>query len=194
MKETNTNKINVAISHFVYKLFSDLDLSFLNIKEREILTKYFVESKDFESISNDVILTRDRVKQLFHKALIKTVKYFSCMEQYRKENERLSKELSDLKFKLGEAIKELADYKRAEESFVKINIEQKFKFSKISIDKLNLSKRLYNCLEACGISNLFQIVQYDADDVMKFRNFGKGCLLELENILAERGLRLGMFE
>ncbi len=63
---------------------------------------------------------------------------------------------------------------------------------KTSLADMDLSVRAYNCLKAADIKTLGELVQLDMTDMMKFRNFGKKSLTELENLVEEKGLTFGM--
>jgi DNA-directed RNA polymerase subunit alpha len=63
---------------------------------------------------------------------------------------------------------------------------------KTSLADMDLSVRAYNCLKAADIKTLGELVQLDMSDMMKFRNFGKKSLTELENLVEEKGLTFGM--
>jgi DNA-directed RNA polymerase subunit alpha len=52
--------------------------------------------------------------------------------------------------------------------------------------------RAFNCLKAAKINSLSELVQYEQEDLMKFRNFGQKSLSEIEQVLSERGLYFGM--
>ncbi|RYF85236.1 MAG: DNA-directed RNA polymerase subunit alpha, partial [Chitinophagaceae bacterium] len=56
----------------------------------------------------------------------------------------------------------------------------------------DLSVRAFNCLKAAKINSLSELVQYEQEDLMKFRNFGQKSLSEIEQVLHERGLHFGM--
>lgn len=66
------------------------------------------------------------------------------------------------------------------------------KVLKTPLEDLDLSVRAFNCLKAAKINSLSELVQYEQDDLMKFRNFGQKSLSEIEQILGERGLSFGM--
>ncbi|GAB2529707.1 DNA-directed RNA polymerase subunit alpha [Rufibacter soli] len=66
------------------------------------------------------------------------------------------------------------------------------KVLKTPLHDMDLSVRAYNCLKAADIRTLGDLVQLDLSDMMKFRNFGKKSLTELENLVAEKGLNFGM--
>ena len=60
------------------------------------------------------------------------------------------------------------------------------------LEDLELSVRAFNCLKAAKINSLSELVQYEQEDLMKFRNFGQKSLAEIEQVLTERGLHFGM--
>jgi DNA-directed RNA polymerase subunit alpha len=66
------------------------------------------------------------------------------------------------------------------------------KVLKTPLEDLDLSVRAFNCLKAAKINSLSQLVQYEQEDLMKFRNFGQKSLSEIEQVLQERGLHFGM--
>ncbi|GGK60205.1 DNA-directed RNA polymerase subunit alpha [Rufibacter glacialis] len=66
------------------------------------------------------------------------------------------------------------------------------KVLKTPLHDMDLSVRAYNCLKAADIRTLGDLVQLDLSDMMKFRNFGKKSLTELENLVQEKGLTFGM--
>lgn len=66
------------------------------------------------------------------------------------------------------------------------------KVLKTPLQDMDLSVRAYNCLKAADIKTLGDLVQLDIADMMKFRNFGKKSLTELENLVQEKGLTFGM--
>ena len=66
------------------------------------------------------------------------------------------------------------------------------KILKTSLQDMDLSVRAYNCLKAADIKTLGDLVQLVISDMMKFRNFGKKSLTELENLVQEKGLVFGM--
>lgn len=72
------------------------------------------------------------------------------------------------------------------------NILHMRKILKTSLSDLDLSVRAYNCLKAAEIKSLGDLVKYDIADLLKFRNFGKKSLTELEELVREKGLTFGM--
>ena len=66
------------------------------------------------------------------------------------------------------------------------------KLLKTSLNDLDLSVRAYNCLKAADIKTLGDLVSIEISDMMKFRNFGKKSLTELEELVDVKGLNFGM--
>ena len=66
------------------------------------------------------------------------------------------------------------------------------KLLKTKLTDMNLSVRALNCLAAADVQTLGHLVQYNKNDLLKFRNFGKKSLSELENLLANLNLSFGM--
>jgi DNA-directed RNA polymerase subunit alpha len=63
---------------------------------------------------------------------------------------------------------------------------------KTSISELELSVRAANCLREAKISTIGDLVNMDPAELLKFRNFGKKSLAEIEELLQSMGLSLGM--
>ncbi len=79
-----------------------------------------------------------------------------------------------------------------EDNIVDEHILHMRKLLKTSLEDLDLSVRAYNCLKAAKINTLAELVHYDTHELLKFRNFGKKSLVEIEELLVEKGLTFGM--
>jgi len=84
------------------------------------------------------------------------------------------------------------DAATAEENIVDEHILHMRKLLKTSLEDLDLSVRAYNCLKAAKINSLGEMVKYDTHELLKFRNFGKKSLVEIEELLQNKGLTFGM--
>jgi DNA-directed RNA polymerase subunit alpha len=84
------------------------------------------------------------------------------------------------------------DEKSREDSVVDEHILHMRKLLKTSLEDLDLSVRAYNCLKAAKINSLGEMVRYDTHELLKFRNFGKKSLVEIEELLQDKGLSFGM--
>ncbi|HYG41130.1 MAG TPA: DNA-directed RNA polymerase subunit alpha [Cytophagales bacterium] len=82
--------------------------------------------------------------------------------------------------------------KQEEEETVDEEILHMRKLLKTSLADMDLSVRAYNCLKAADIKSLGDLVSLEISDMMKFRNFGKKSLAELEQLVQDKGLTFGM--
>jgi len=144
---------------------------------------------------------------------IKKVKY--AVENFRVEQktdyEKLILEITtDGSIQPKDALKEAAKiliYHLMLFSDEKITIDSDEKFSNEEFDEevlhmrqllktklvdLDLSVRALNCLKAADVDTLGDLVTYNRNDLLKFRNFGKKSLTELDDLLDNMGLSFGM--
>lgn len=63
---------------------------------------------------------------------------------------------------------------------------------KTKLVDMDLSVRALNCLKAAEVDTLGDLVSFNKNDLMKFRNFGKKSLTELEELVNVKGLSFGM--
>jgi DNA-directed RNA polymerase subunit alpha len=84
-----------------------------------------------------------------------------------------------------------SDEKFANEEFDEevLHMRQLLKTKLVDMD---LSVRALNCLKAADVDTLGDLVQYNRNDLLKFRNFGKKSLTELDDLLSGLNLNFGM--
>jgi DNA-directed RNA polymerase subunit alpha len=84
-----------------------------------------------------------------------------------------------------------SDEKYANEEFDEevLHMRQLLKTRLVDMD---LSVRALNCLKAAEVDSLGDLVKYNKNDLLKFRNFGKKSLTELEDLLSQMNLTFGM--
>jgi DNA-directed RNA polymerase subunit alpha len=63
---------------------------------------------------------------------------------------------------------------------------------KTKLVDLDLSVRALNCLKAADVETIGDLVAFNKNDLLKFRNFGKKSLVELEELVRNKGLHFGM--
>ena len=63
---------------------------------------------------------------------------------------------------------------------------------KTKLVDMDLSVRALNCLKAADVETLGDLVSYNKNDLLKFRNFGKKSLTELEELVESKNLTFGM--
>ena len=92
---------------------------------------------------------------------------------------------SDEKITLDTEVKSAAD----EFDETSLHMRQLLKYKLVDMD---LSVRALNCLKAADVETLGDLVSYNKNDLLKFRNFGKKSLTELEELVISKGLSFGM--
>lgn len=84
------------------------------------------------------------------------------------------------------------DSKTKSEDVVDEHVLHMRKLLKTPLEDLDLSVRAFNCLKAAKIDTLGALVEYERHELLKFRNFGKKSLVEIEELLVEKGLTFGL--
>ena len=81
--------------------------------------------------------------------------------------------------------------KKSEEEFDETSLHMR-QLLKTKLVDMDLSVRALNCLKAADVETLGELVAFNKNDLLKFRNFGKKSLTELEDLVAAKGLQFGM--
>ncbi len=84
-----------------------------------------------------------------------------------------------------------SEEKAATEEFDESSLHMR-QLLKTRLVDMDLSVRALNCLKAADIDTLGELVSYNKNDLLKFRNFGKKSLTELEDLVDNKGLSFGM--
>ena len=172
------------------------------LKEREktILTM-LLEGKDVEFVAEEYGLTRSRIMQIVSKSVRKlaTVKTFS---ELRREYKQLVFDNANFQ----NVIEALQNRIKKLERINNIDTAPVSEYDYLLGDKggtftammntpvydLDISVRSLNCLKGADVDTLYDLVKCNKTDLMKFRNFGKKSLTELEDLLESLHLHFGM--
>ncbi len=84
-----------------------------------------------------------------------------------------------------------AEEKRNEEEFDETSLHMR-QLLKTKLVDMDLSVRALNCLKAAEVETLGELVSFNKNDLLKFRNFGKKSLTELEDLVQSKSLQFGM--
>ncbi|MBB78947.1 MAG: DNA-directed RNA polymerase subunit alpha [Crocinitomicaceae bacterium] len=84
-----------------------------------------------------------------------------------------------------------SDIKSETEEFDETSLHMR-QLLKTKLVDMDLSVRALNCLKAADVETLGDLVSYNKNDLLKFRNFGKKSLTELEDLVENKGLSFGM--
>lgn len=168
----------------------------VNIREFEVLRRMLILKDSPEKIGKDFDLTKQRINMIFNYAFRKA-----------KMSGRISNNYNDLKTKydiLETEYKFILEKKNALlKRYPKIKKESvKFKkhseYQNIKLYDCDLSTRTLNCLKAAEFHTIGDLLKLNHNsvnkptDFLKFRNFGKKSLTEIEEFLKGKGLHLGM--
>ena len=84
-----------------------------------------------------------------------------------------------------------SEEKKSEEEFDETSLHMR-QLLKTKLVDMDLSVRALNCLKAADVETLGELVSFNKNDLLKFRNFGKKSLTELEDQVSTKGLQFGM--
>ena len=165
--EENKNQTAQLGTVFVDSIFTPIKNVKYHVEDFRVEQKTDYEKLVFEIISDGSIHPKDALTE-GAKTLIHHFMLFS--------DERITLEADEI------AQTETYD----EES---LHMRQLLKTRLIDMD---LSVRALNCLKAAEVETLGDLVSFNKSDLMKFRNFGKKSLTELEELVIIKGLNFGM--
>jgi len=147
-----------------------IDVIGLNDREKDILKKILFDQLTYDKVALKYDLTRERIRQIFEAAkrklrhrIITSVIFY---EPYIANKQKCTSIISDV---------------------IKINqITHKYMYNpnlNISIQSLDISIRLLNCLKSLNIQTLRDIDAHKYDNFLKYRMFGKKSLNELKELM-----------
>lgn len=178
----------------VYKvsseLVSKLSDEFFSTKELKVV-EYLLRGCN-NSISDFNNVSHQRVGQIFNNFLDKLSSYNDYQSKVNERVKNMEEIISEQNFtitKLKNIIDELeskipnTDFKYNDDLYVLLN--------KRMVD-FDISIRALNCLKAAEIDTLGELVRHKRSDLLKYRNFGKKSLTELDELLERHGLAFGM--
>ena len=164
-----------------------------SLSEREIDTmRRFLTGESLADVAERMCLTRERARQIWCKALHKFAHVQNEIQQRDKMIETLKSCLQEERYKvyayehpeLADAVRDSA-YKPAELETTKILMRP--------IQDFDLTVRCLNVLKTAEIGSLYELLKYiHRMDLLKFRNFGKKSLSEIDELLEHYGLSWGM--
>ena len=172
------------------------------LKDREkTILMMLLEGKDVEFVAEEYGLTRSRIMQIVSHAVRKlaTVKTFS---ELRREYKQLVFDNTNFQ----NVIEALQNRVKKLERINNIDTAPVSEYDYLLGDKggtftammntpvydLDISVRSLNCLKGADVDTLYDLVKCNKTDLMKFRNFGKKSLTELEDLLESLHLHFGM--
>lgn len=155
----------------------------------------------FRTIADALNVSRERLRQIIVRMFRRLVDYQNEEQdrsiKNREKIEELEEQISAYKIsekmqeKRSATISEIQGYSRSVLKQKVIDVEW---VDWCHRKKVGVSVRCLNCLRAADIETIADLVTYTKQDLLKFRNFGKKSLTELDDMLECLGLHFGMSE
>lgn len=156
----------------------------LSKHEQFVLIEVLVNQKTFAELTENLQLTRSRVKVIFQNGIKRLNNIFNGINRRVIAYDEMEKELNEIKKKLVKKEEEIDKQK-------KISPELKATLS-LSVSGLNFSARLTKVCYDANLLTVADIVKLSRLDFLKLRNFGKSSMSELEDFVESKNLSWNM--
>ena len=155
------------------------------------IKEYYRNNRTLEDLASELNVTRERVRQLIASAKEKLTTYrpyILGIDGYITEKERLQDEIEKLEVRLAKlkAVAKDIDLEALEEKY-SISI---FKDTSVSIDKVDMSVRTYNCLKKEGIETLDDLFSKSEYELTQIHNLGNRSITEIKNLALLYGRKI----
>jgi hypothetical protein len=181
-----------SIIHRVNEKFILSMLGYNGLVQREQdVVQMLVEGLSLDYIADYYDITRERTRQIAEKAcrkLFANITRFKNLSEQNNSLMELNAKLRDANKMLSESIKQ--NEADIEEKQVEINKEELALFATPLVD-FDLSVRALNCLKSAEIETFGQLISMDKGELLRFRNFGKKSLAELNELVTSKGYYFG---
>lgn len=164
-------------------------------REQMVITEVLNGSK-YDDIGDRLMLTRERVRQILFKGLRRLAAGVKSYRQMLGEQVELRGEADTLRRLVKEKDRQLTLLRKQlnvpepERESVEEQDERARLMNKRLVD-MDLSVRTLNCLKSADIDTLGKLTRLRKTELLKFRNFGKRSLSELDDLLDRLGLTYG---
>lgn len=146
-----------------------------------------LNGKPYREIAERMHLQEPSVKAIWHKALRKFQYTLNRIDMLEKIIEDRNKEIAER----DDIIRELNGRNAA--TAEQINVETRLRnLLSTRLEDCDLSVRALQCLRCAELRTIGDLVKYNRTDLLKFRNFGKKSLTELDEFLERQDLHFGM--
>ena len=159
----------------------------------EVIVNLLLSGKDVKSISEQFGVTTERVKQILDRELRILQREATIYTRLKEENESMREQIQKLKNNVASLESAIVDMKNRHTDITieKIPVDAPENILTRSLEDLSLTKRTMNCLKYAGIETVGDLARLNKTDLLRFRNFGKKSLTELDDFLNELGLEWG---
>lgn len=175
------------------------ELGLINYRESQIM-RDVINGTDLGWIAQNYGLTRTRITQIFYKGCRKA-RDLSTIKVQLNELSELKNEMAQMKAELKIMNDELKVQRAAEQELQEMDEEERIKHIKETDEILkmlntrlvdcNLTVRSLNCLKSADVETIGDLARLTRSELLRFRNFGKKSLGELDDFLDSKGLSFG---
>ena len=175
------------------------ELGLINYRESQIM-RDVINGTDLGWIAQNYGLTRTRITQIFYKGCRKA-RDLSTIKVQLNELSELKNEMAQMKAELKIMNDELKIQRAAEQELQEMDEEERIKHIKETDEILkmlntrlvdcNLTVRSLNCLKSADVETIGDLARLTRSELLRFRNFGKKSLGELDDFLDSKGLSFG---
>lgn len=173
----------VEICHFLMMFVENTDG--LGVREKQI-AEGLLRGKSLDEMAEEVALTKERVRQIWVKAL-RRIAHYSKLPEIKAENKALKDEIASLKNDVVILKGMIAD----DTKLRKLDSVAVLPKSLVNFSDSRLSVRSTNCLQALGLSYVYQLAFLKRSTLMRVRNFGRKSLQEIETMMEDYNFEYG---
>lgn len=180
--------IKPRLTELVRIMFGIVRVSQYGERRGDDMIELLLHGYDVKYIAEKYGISPERVHQIVEKDLrildYESRKYIKIKE----ENERLKEELKTLKANVN-TLRNFREPGAESLEYHKVDVQESILTKKL-ID-CDISVRTLNCLKSEDIETVGELARHHKTDLLKLRNFGKKCLIEIDDLLNDLGLEWG---
>lgn len=180
--------IKPRLSELVRVLFGIVRITQYGERRGDDMVELLLHGYDVKYIAEQYGISPERVHQIVEKDL----RILNCEgRQYikiKEENEHLKEELKTLKANVN-TLRSFREPGAENLEYHKVDVQESILTKKL-ID-CDISVRTLNCLKSEDIETVGELARHHKTDLLKLRNFGKKCLIEIDDLLNDLGLEWG---
>ena len=147
-----------------------------------------LQGKTFEEISDKFHVTPQSARLIWAKGLRKFAHVKAAFYHLNSQNDELRETLKEKNVEIANLKAQLND----KQIKVDEDTQNMSRLLAARLDNFGLSARTMNCMKYAEIDTLRDLLKHFRTDLLKYRNFGKKSLCELDELLEDHGLRWGM--
>lgn len=177
-----------AVVNIIPTLFAIVNNGLNLIPRGTKMIEMLLDGKDVKYISEEFGITPTRVTQVIDLEFRKLKCEAKTYTMIKEENKHLKEELQTLKINVN-SLRSFREPGAESLEYSKVDVQESILTKKL-VD-CDISVRTLNCLKSGDIETVGDLARLKKTDLLRLRNFGKKCLIELDDFLDELGLEWG---